>query len=172
MLATLQYTVLEEALLVIHHVDRLVSIQGGMLLDQLGAVFDDRQSPRAGAKSLASMRRGSAFAYAMGLLLDVKQHLKRCYQLSDARCADFDPGNTTNKSQPETPAVRQHDDAYTLPAIPVTLSNEGGAASDFRPILASFNARLQQDAAGESEKKRPADDSSDAKKSSKKRKKR
>ena len=114
MLATLQYTVLEEALFVIYHVDRLVLLLESDVCDPESG--EDGRAPPEG-KSLAPNRRSSAFAYSMALLLEVKQHLRRTYRISDAQCADFDP--RTSKAAQESP-ISEYDGSviFQLPPMP------------------------------------------------------
>ncbi|XP_064386068.1 nipped-B-like protein isoform X2 [Halichondria panicea] len=102
-LACLPYSTLEEPLFVVHHIDLTVSVTGSNLLQQfretLGTVStgpahlddEDIHSLSQQPCDLSQLIDCCRSSQGCVLLLLLKQHLKKCYGLSDSKCQKYSP---------------------------------------------------------------------------------
>ncbi|KAG5186542.1 sister chromatid cohesion C-terminus-domain-containing protein [Tribonema minus] len=125
MLAHLPYDKEEEPLLVIYHINKIVSLYGSeialALRRQMGALGLPLPSNDSDDDDVADMTDGSegasgtgaaalkcSSAAAMCMLLQLKHHLKQTHHLSDARCQAFAPSETTAKGEHTLSRQGQH----------------------------------------------------------------
>ena len=103
LLANLPYEKEEEPLVLVHHVNRLLSLHVDGLLNGLRRDFEDADddAPRPPPEMLQALESDSKLllprcqsAALLNLVLLLKRHLKGLYQLSDIRCQGFDPSDT------------------------------------------------------------------------------
>jgi cohesin loading factor subunit SCC2 len=111
-LAYLPYSTLEEPLFVVHHVDMTISVSGSNIFQAFrealggsGAVpeeeNDDIEHLSQRGCDMAQLADSCRCSHACFLLLLLKQHLKRMYGLTDAKCQQYSP-TESNKAYDKT----------------------------------------------------------------------
>ena len=95
----LPFTSVDETLYVIFQLNRVISLKGGLLLEQLAcgleecALMPNTQAPPDG------FRIDVELACALSIVLLLKAHIKRAYELSDARVASYVPTEATRNAE-------------------------------------------------------------------------
>jgi len=98
----LPFTAVDEALYVVFQLNRVISLKGGLLLEKLTAAL-----ARAESKSRASdddvpnaaLKADVELACALTVVLLLKSHVKRAYDLSDARVMSYVPTEATRNAE-------------------------------------------------------------------------
>jgi len=100
--AELPFSTVDEALYVVFQLNRVISLKGGLLLEKLTAAIE-----RAESKSHASdddvpnaaLKADVELACALMVVLLLKSHVKRAYDLSDARVLSYVPTEATRNAE-------------------------------------------------------------------------
>jgi len=90
-LATLPYTLFEEPLYIIYQINRITSLHGDTIVENLKPVFKQKENTISPKKFHEICKTSQQFV----LLLKLKDFLKSTYNLSDVRCQKFNPNETT-----------------------------------------------------------------------------
>lgn len=118
-LATLPYTLYDEPLFLVYHINRLMSLYGDALRNILDPHFahaerkggagqgqeeeekdiGHRENTQGRCLEPEHVRRLVQMIMQLAILLNLKQYLKSTYNLTDARCAKFNPGEAVGKNQ-------------------------------------------------------------------------
>ena len=110
----LPFTTVDEALYVVFQLNRVISLRGGLLLEHLSGAFTkmntgDATNDGDGAPPNATLRMDIELACALSVVLLLKSHIKRAYDLSDARVLSYVPTEATRNAE-----IMRFDDTVTF----------------------------------------------------------
>lgn len=91
LISELPFTSVDEALYVVYQLNRVISLKGGLLLERLEACVKQVSDKSDEAIPDATMKAEVELACALSVALLLKSHVKRAYDLSDARVASYVP---------------------------------------------------------------------------------
>jgi len=122
LILSLPYTYINEVLLIIYHINRIISLMGENTLSALCKFFKNAKA-RATSEGMAFPKDKLEISSSVMVLLILKHSLKRMYKITDSRCKAFTP----------TDAVKSREGRITDPPV-----------NSFSTDIASFKAIPRQ----------------------------
>jgi len=95
----LPFTSVDETLYVIFQLNRVISLKGGLLLEQLTRGLEQCACMPATKVPPDNFRIDVELACALSIVLLLKAHIKKAYELSDARVASYVPTEATRNAE-------------------------------------------------------------------------
>jgi len=167
-LATLPYTLWEEPLYIIYQINRLTSLHGEEISRLLKPTFkkktiledgaepphqrlDDAVGPEIGFSRLVALCKES---FSLLLLLELKEFLRKTYDITDAKCENFNPNEHEKLGEKQFSKILQelpefeplkHEAAEVLSKGSKGLYTPEEFVQAYRPVYKIFRAKLASD---------------------------
>ena len=137
----LPFTSVDEALYVIFQLNRVLSLKGGLLLEHLNQGVQASATKPEETVPEDTFRKDVELASALIVVLLLKSHIKRAYELSDARVASYVPTEATRNAE----VVRFNSDVKfdTSELVDATAGQSLHAA---RTVVETFRDLMTRDA--------------------------
>ena len=95
----LPFTSVDETLYVVFQLNRVISLKGGLLLEQLTKGVEASAAKADDAVPDNEFKSDVELACALSVVLLLKSHVKKAYELSDARVASYVPTEATRNAE-------------------------------------------------------------------------
>ena len=140
----LPFTTVDEALYVVFQLNRVISLRGGLLLENLAKALQRRDANNGGddanAAPNAALKADIELACALSVVLLLKSHVKRAYDLSDARVASYAPTEATRNAE-----IMRFDESVTFDCSVVDAS-AGQSMRAANKAFVTFKELMTKDA--------------------------
>ena len=140
----LPFTTVDEALYVVFQLNRVISLRGGLLLENLAKALQRRDANNGGddanAAPSAALKADIELACALSVVLLLKSHVKRAYDLSDARVASYAPTEATRNAE-----IMRFDESVTFDCSVVDAS-AGQSMRAANKAFVTFKELMTKDA--------------------------
>eukprot|EP01117_Protostelium_nocturnum_P015894 TRINITY_DN619_c0_g1_i2.p1 TRINITY_DN619_c0_g1~~TRINITY_DN619_c0_g1_i2.p1 ORF type:complete len:257 (-),score=80.04 TRINITY_DN619_c0_g1_i2:13-783(-) len=141
-LATLPYTTEDEPLFLIHHINRIISLQASTIQNELKPIFKDTP-PKTMSKDLIKKCHSMT---SMIFLMFLKNHLKVLFSFTDKRCQSFDPSSTSEKPMvkvPDSIPLESNSSPFHQLHSMRLLSNNN--FNSWKEVFTKFNSLVKED---------------------------
>lgn len=141
----LPFTTVDEALYVVFQLNRVISLRGGLLLENLAKALKRRDDDNDGDDASnvapsAALKADIELACALSVVLLLKSHVKRAYDLSDARVASYAPTEATRNAE-----IMRFDESVTFDCSVVDAS-AGQSMRAANKAFVTFKELMTKDA--------------------------